>query len=199
MEIWKNVNIENFENCYKVSNLGRVKSITRTVKMGRAYKTFHEKILKGTYDKDGYIRVKLSNTHKYRKEITVHRLVALTFIQNENNLPVINHKNGIKDDNRVENLEWCTVQHNTKHTFDVLGRKGYNGGTNKRILVLNECSNKVNEFESMTDASKYFGVSVAEISFHCKNKRFDKKLGMYFILDDEGVTTIETTSNDGRE
>lgn len=66
------------------------------------------------FDKNGYLTVCIS--HKsYHKPIKVHRLVALTFIDNPNNYPIVNHKNGIKTDNRVENLEWCTNDHNMAH------------------------------------------------------------------------------------
>lgn len=103
-EIWKS--IEGYLN-YQVSNMGRVKSLNYN-------RTGEEKIMKNSKDKDGYLFVRL---YKEGKEKThkVHRLVAQAFISNPNNYPVINHKNELKDDNRVENLEWCSIAYNNTY------------------------------------------------------------------------------------
>lgn len=78
--------------------------------------------MKLSKNKDGYLCVGLVKNKK-QKTKRVNRLVAETFIPNINNLPQVNHKNGIKTDNRVENLEWISASGNTKHTYDVLHRK----------------------------------------------------------------------------
>lgn len=108
-EIWKD--IEGFEGKYQVSNLGRVKSLTRKVwnytKPGR--------ILKPSMKENGYLRVGLSNGDKSEKHAHVHRLVATAFIPNPCNFPEVNHKNLNKADNRAENLEWCTSRYNKAH------------------------------------------------------------------------------------
>lgn len=101
------VDIEGYEGKYQVSNLGRVKSLNY-------HREKKEKILKLRKDKDGYFYVFLYKNGK-GKTYKVHKLVAITFIENPNKLPIINHKNEIKDDNKVDNLEWCTIKYNNNY------------------------------------------------------------------------------------
>lgn len=114
METWKA--IKGFEKQYEVSNIGNVRSIDRVVKH---YREGFTRKYKGTskatrLTSDGYLKCNLKNNGE-RFDFRVHRLVAEAFIPNIDNKPVINHKNGIKTDNRVENLEWCTVSENVIH------------------------------------------------------------------------------------
>lgn len=101
-EVWKPVNVEGFSEIYEVSNFGNIRNI----------KT--QKILKTLTAGCGYQDVILCDKGK-RKQIKVHRVVALTFIENPENKPEVNHINGNKEDNRVENLEFCTHQENIYH------------------------------------------------------------------------------------
>ena len=98
MEIWKDC--KGYEGSYQVSNLGRIWSIK-----GQRY-------LKGCEDKDGYLRVNLTAKNGKVKTERIHRLVAIAFIPNPLGLPVVNHKDENKQNNAVDNLEWCSVRYN---------------------------------------------------------------------------------------
>lgn len=136
---------------------------------GRIRNKITGNILKGSFDKDGYKEYHLKNgsKHLYRRG---HRIVAITYLDNPENKPVINHINGIKYDNRLSNLEWATISENTQHGFDILGRKGQNGGMNKRILLKDLDGNEIKTFESMTEASLYLGITLTSISSYFKRK-----------------------------
>lgn len=113
IEIWKPV--VGFEGSYEVSNLGRVRSVDRfiTNSLGRTYFS-KGVILKWVLDKGGYPMVGLSLHNKYYSR-KIHRLVAEAFIENPYNLPSINHKDEDKTNNKVENLEFCTVKYNNNY------------------------------------------------------------------------------------
>lgn len=106
---------------YQVSNLGNVKSLGWTAT--RKYrKNREDKVLKLFTNQNGYHSASLCADNK-KKSLTIHRVVALTWIPNPLNLPCVNHINGIKTDNRVENLEWCTRSENAIHSVVVLGKR----------------------------------------------------------------------------
>ena len=107
MEKWKRV--EGF-NDYEVSTQGRV----------RSYKYRNPKYLKGRPNADGYLRVCLCKDGVV-SDFQIHRIMALAFIDNPENKSTVNHKNGIRDDNRIENLEWFTRKEQSRHMVDVNG------------------------------------------------------------------------------
>ena len=113
--IWRN--IPGYEGVYQVSNDGQVKSLKRIVDYGHLKVTRNERLLKIITDKDGYKIVGLNKDAKQRL-FKVHRLVAMAFIPNPEALPLVNHINGVKDDNRPENLEWATNAQNIQHAYD---------------------------------------------------------------------------------
>ena len=115
MEIWKD--IKNYEELYQVSNYGRIRSLNHMVKTGIKHnesRLAKGKILKLNLKRNGYLSVDLCKDGK-TKTIQVHRLVAQTFILNQENKTQVNHMNTIKTDNRVSNLEWVTPKENMEH------------------------------------------------------------------------------------
>lgn len=115
VEIWKD--IENFSK-YQVSNLGNIKSKDRYTK-AKDNEIIHRKefLLKEFINKKGYKQVTLYDDNGKPKTIRVHKLVALAFIKNKNNLPQINHKDGNKQNNCVDNLEWISNYDNIQHAI----------------------------------------------------------------------------------
>jgi hypothetical protein len=109
-EYW--IPLVGYEGLYEISNLGRIKSLSKEYGGG-----FHrEFILSESYTSDGYSQIRLTNKSG-RKCFKIHRLVAKCFIPNIYNKLEINHKNGVKKDNSVLNLEWCTRSENQLHAF----------------------------------------------------------------------------------
>lgn len=115
-EIWKD--IKNYEGIYQVSNLGRVRSLTRKVKTFYGFRTTKGQLLKPLKTNRNYFRVDLKQNQK-DKYVSIHRLVAEAFIPNPNNYPVINHIDGDTSNNKANNLEWCTQSHNIKEAYRV--------------------------------------------------------------------------------
>jgi ribosomal protein L18 len=133
MEEWKD--IKGFGNFYKISNYGRVKNEV-------------SKILRTYLDSNGYIQARFTYD-KNKKSASVHRLVALYFLENENNHIEVNHKDGNKKNNNVNNLEWCSRSENLKHAYKT-GLKIAPKGTQNNQSKLNEEQVK----KILTDKSK---------------------------------------------
>ena len=150
-EIWKD--IQGFEGKYQVSNLGRVRSLDRTIidKAGRVHHT-RGMILKDSINKGrGYYRVSLSDGHRNYTHIEVHRLVALHFVPGYKEGLVVNHKNENKTDNRAENLEWCTYQYNLNYS-DVIAWK------RKPVYQYDMDGNFIAEHKCCADVERMMGV-----------------------------------------
>lgn len=150
--IWKR--IEGYPD-YEVSNMGDVAS----------YKYKKRKFIKSHCSKKGYMSTSL--TFESVKTNYIHRLVAIAFIPNPNNYPQVNHKNGIKTDNRVENLEWCNSSQNHIHAFK-LGLKSIS--KLNRTITSDRHSVKIIDtvtgvvFDSIRIASKNAGVSESHLA-----------------------------------
>lgn len=132
MEIWKD--IEGYEDSYKISNQGRLFSYKRN------------RILKGWRNNEGYIHIRLWKNEE-PKAFKVHRIVAFHFMEKINDKNSINHINGIKDDNRVENLEWCNQSENMKHAYSILNRNKMGFQKNWRKMQ-EKCYDSIQDFHS---------------------------------------------------
>lgn len=161
IEIWKE--IKGYEN-YNISNVGNVMSKGRKVRYIHAvtgeehFRNTKDKILKVvTNNKNGYEYINLSDSLKGVSTFSIHRLVAINFVDNENNKPCVNHIDGIKTNNVVSNLEWCTHKENSIHSSENnLTHKGerHYKSTLSNSDVLNIRKSKM----SVPDLARYYGV-----------------------------------------
>lgn len=159
IEIWKD--IQNYEGLYQVSNLGRVKSIIKKI------------ILKNMVDKCGYEYVHLSKNNVQKRK-SIHRLVAETFLDNKNNLPCVNHKDENKQNNNINNLEWCTYSYNNNYGTKIKKQSEKmlnNKKRSKQVIQYNLKNDKINEYLSLREAERQTKIKYIDISKCCKNKR----------------------------
>lgn len=180
-EIWKDIPL--YEWKYQVSNLWNIRSMNYN----------HTKKIKNLIPcKWRYLFVKLNNSPK-----RIHKLIALTFISNPENKPCINHINGIKHDNRVENLEWCTYSENNKHAYKIWLNKydktvkrniyskwkfRWDSLCSKKVAEINSSWNITKMFNSVLDAADYAKCSPSLITMVCRWNRISaKKLLFKFI------------------
>lgn len=116
IEIWKD--IEDYEGIYQISTFGRVKSLARMIKNGAKEYYRKEIIMTLSYNYDGYYIITL-HKNNIPRTYKIHRLVAIYFIPNCKNKPVVNHLDGNKTNNHIDNLEWSTYKKNSNHAVDM--------------------------------------------------------------------------------
>jgi len=171
-EIWKD--IEDYKGLYQVSNYGRIKCLERIVPCSNQFGTYSTRKIKA-YILSPYRRnAKRNDNHLvvclYKNNIKklhfVHRLVAQAFIKNTNNYPFINHLDGNPLNNYVDNLEWCTVQMNTKHAYKIGLAKPSN---TKQVNQYTLDGTFIKTWNTIKEAEKT--LKLYHISDCCHNKR----------------------------
>lgn len=159
LESWKFIK-EYGGNRYKVSSFGRIMSVRKKGCM----------IMKPGLGTNGYLQLKLGNDHK---EYRIHRLVAEAFIPNPEEKEEVNHIDGIKTNNHVDNLEWTTRSENALHSYNVLKAKKFFGKEHWMSKKLQQIKNGnvIAEFYGTNEAERKTGICAANICECCNGKR----------------------------
>lgn len=176
-EIWKD--IKGYEGLYQVSNLGNVKSLTRQIKcLNSKYRTINGKVLKALQMNNNYLFVNLWKNNVIKRAL-IHRLVAEAFIPNPNNELEVNHIDGNKHNNCVNNLEWCNRSYNTLHSYKIGLREKQKDkirqnnilNKSKPVLQYDLQGNFIKEWKSVSAIVKYYNYSQGLISNCCRHER----------------------------
>jgi hypothetical protein len=165
-----------FEGLYKINIDSTIQSIDRSIirKNGITSKLIG-KIKNKTINTDGYEMVVLYKSNK-PKYLYVHRLMAQHFIENNNNYPCVNHKNGIKNDNSINNLEWCSYSQNNIHSYKELGKIGYYKNKfgvhpkSKKVFQYDLEGNLINTYPSIGYCADCIGLTRETIRDNIKGK-----------------------------
>lgn len=174
-EATSDINIERWvpakglEGYFEVSNNGDVRTVPREYKYGihGISKRITQHLMKPRKNRGGYMYLNLNADGK-RITITVHRITLNSFVENPEGLPYINHKNGIKTDNRVENLEWISPKGNVAHAFSLgLRKRGFTMTKRRSFCKLND--DQVAEIRNSVEINRIlaarFNVSMTTISY----------------------------------
>ena len=190
-EIWKPV--KGYEGLYEVSSYGRVKNLGKYYQetFNGITKTMYSSPRMSTlrYDNYGYLRTQLTKDGKC-KHFLVHRLVAIAFIPTDDCSLQINHKDGIKDNNNVENLEWVTPKENVVHAHK-MGLCGLSSRA-KQVAKLNEEGDIISVFITATEATKSMGINKSNSNIaDCCRRGYGRVFGYKWKYKNEGSTTTE--------
>jgi hypothetical protein len=176
-EIWRW--IDGYKNMYQVSNLGRVRSVDRYVYCEVSPNKLQHifgKVLKPGFNHKGYPIVYLSKDGK-QKTIAIHRLVAKAFIDNPLSLPQVNHKDGCKTNNCVDNLEWCDNSYNQKHAWESGLQPSYEesngrGRPARAVAMLDLNTGEVlRTFETLASVKRETGINQFNVRSVCLGLR----------------------------
>lgn len=185
--------IKGFEGAYEVSNLGRVKSLSRMIKTSvtaSGVRKMKERILSSPDRGNGYPFVDLRMDNK-KRQASIHTLVAEAFLPNPNNFPQVNHINGIKSDFRLENLEWNTASEDAFHAFKLGLRKTLRGADDpksKKVCQYTLDGKLVKKWDAIILAKRDGGFCSTAISACCKRKKYhNTHAGFIFRYDGEAV------------
>jgi hypothetical protein len=186
-EIWKD--IKDYDGAYQISNHGRVKSVSRYIpSKNGSYRKTNERILKQKLSKEGYMHITLKRNKK-QKTFLVHRLVAEAFLENNRSLPIVNHIDENKENNFINNLEWCDFSRNALHGSameKMIKTRAENEGEKSPKKVIGKPFNdseNVIVVEKLNDVKKY-GFHPSAVSSCCNGKRLSHK-GYYWNFTQE--------------
>lgn len=162
-EIWKT--IEGYEG-YEISNLARIRSKDRIVKFSNGIEHFYKSEIMRPVKSNGYLTIRLSNSDKIVRTQYIHRLVADAFIEKVEGKNCINHINGDRSDNRLENLEWVTYSENSIHAVNILNRKS----RSRKIGKYDMNDNLIEIYDTLIDAANKNNLKSSNICNVCNEK-----------------------------
>lgn len=197
-EIWED--IIGFDGRYKVSNIGRIKSLKRKVNF-KPTRIVPERILKQGTKPNGYRHVKISKNNKVYTKY-VHRIVAVHFVSGYMKGLDVNHKDGDKSNNISTNLEWTTRSKNIKHSYDVLGHKKHMKGKfgdkhhhSRRVVQLTLDGDYVNTFGSLVQAEIHFKKEGHRNIGNCARSKTKSAYGFKWLFQEDYKKNINKNSS----
>jgi hypothetical protein len=186
--------VNGYEGYYEIDNNGIVYGVERLVKKWDGLRKIEKRIIKQSISRNGYLRVNLSKNGICKKYL-VHRIVAIAFLLNDKNKPEVNHVDGNKINNSLENLEWVSKSENIKHAINKLNKKigfqnikgevwykkiNIDNPAKKTVLMFDKNNVFIKEFNSLTDAGIFLGKHPSQISFYINGKRNNKKFNFKY-------------------
>ena len=163
----KKIKKENIQPYYFVDEFGQI------------YSNYRNKLkkLKYSVDKDGYFNVSLQLKNGKRNSFRVNRLVALTYLDNPHNFPVVNHKDNNKQNNKVDNLEWCSISYNTSE-----GYKNKNYHYKRKVKSIHLITKEEKIFNSVKECADFFKITYYDVSKIANGKDKIRKSGKIAFL-----------------